>query len=127
MNVKQHDYVLSITSHMPHLIAYNIVNTTLNVKKKKNQDIIKYSAGGLRDFTRIASSNPIMWRDIFIHNRENASKIIDEFIVNLQDLKKAIKNKDQKKLEKVFTKTKKIRKEIVKAGQDIGKPDFGRK
>ena len=108
-------------------MAYNIVNTTLKIKKKKEQDVIKYSAGGLRDFTRIAASNPIMWRDIFIENRENASKMIDEFIANLQDLKKAIKNKDQKKLEKVFTKTKKIRKEIVKAGQDIEKPDFGRK
>ena len=127
MNVKQHDYVLSITSHMPHLIAYNIVNTTLNVKKKKNQDIIKYSAGGLRDFTRIAASNPIMWRDIFIQNRKNTSKMIDKFIKNLKDLKKAIKNKNEKKLEKIFTKTKKIRKEIVAAGQDIGKPDFGRK
>ena len=127
MNAKQHDYILSITSHIPHLMAYNIVNTTLNIKKKKEQEVIKYSAGGLRDFTRIAASNPIMWRDIFIENRENISKMIDEFIANLQDLKKAIKNKDQKKLEKVFTKTKKIRKEIVKAGQDIGKPDFGRK
>ena len=127
MSTKQHDYILSITSHIPHLMAYNIVNTTLKIKKKKEQDVIKYSAGGLRDFTRIAASNPIMWRDIFIENRENASKMIDEFIANLQDLKKAIKNKDEKKLEKVFTKTKKIRKEIVKAGQDIGKPDFGRK
>ena len=127
MNAKQHDYILSITSHIPHLMAYNIVNTTLKIKKKREQDVIKYSAGGLRDFTRIAASNPIMWRDIFIENRENASKMIDEFIANLQDLKKAIKNKDQKKLEKVFTKTKKIRKEIVKAGQDIKKPDFGRK
>ena len=127
MSTKQHDYILSITSHIPHLMAYNIVNTTLKIKKKKEQDVIKYSAGGLRDFTRIAASNPIMWRDIFIENRENASKMIDEFVANLQDLKKAIKNKDEKKLEKVFTKTKKIRKEIVKAGQDIGKPDFGRK
>ena len=127
MNAKQHDYILSITSHIPHLMAYNIVNTTLKIKKKKEQDVIKYSAGGLRDFTRIAASNPIMWRDIFIENRENASKMIDEFVANLQDLKKAIKNKDEKKLEKVFTKTKKIRKEIVKAGQDIEKPDFGRK
>ena len=127
MNAKQHDYILSITSHIPHLMAYNIVNTTLKIKKKKEKDIIKYSAGGLRDFTRIAASNPIMWRDIFIQNSENASKMIDEFIENLQDLKKAIKNKDEKKLEKIFTKTKKIRKEIVKAGQDIGKPDFGRK
>ena len=127
MNAKQHDYILSITSHMPHLIAYNIVNTTLKVKKKKERDIVKYSAGGLRDFTRIAASNPIMWRDIFIYNRKNTSKMIDKFIENLKDLKKAIKNKDRKKLEKIFTKTKKIRKEIVEAGQDIRKPDFGRK
>ena len=127
MNVKQHDYILSITSHMPHLIAYNIVNTTLKIKKKKDRNIVKYSAGGLRDFTRIAASNPIMWRDIFIQNRENTSKMIDKFIENLKDLKKAIKSKNEKKLEKIFKGTKKIRKEIIKAGQDIGKPDFGRK
>ena len=127
MNAKQHDYILSITSHMPHLIAYNIVNTTLKIKKKKDRNIVKYSAGGLRDFTRIAASNPIMWRDIFIQNRENTSKMIDKFIENLKDLKKAIKGKNEKKLEKIFTETKKIRKEIIKAGQDIGKPDFGRK
>ena len=127
MDAKQHDYILAITSHIPHLIAYNIVNTTLNVKKKKEHDIIKYSAGGLRDFTRIAASNPIMWRDIFIQNKKNTSKMIDKFINNLKDLKKAIKNKDGKKLEKIFTKTKKIRQKIVKAGQDISKPDFGRK
>ena len=127
MNAKQHDYILSITSHMPHLIAYNIVNTTLKIKKKKDRNIVKYSAGGLRDFTRIAASNPIMWRDIFIQNRENTSKMIDKFIENLKDLKKAIKSKNEKKLEKIFTETKKIRKEIIKAGQDIGKPDFGRK
>ena len=126
MDAKQHDYILSITSHIPHLIAYNIVHTTLNVKKKKNRDIIKYSAGGLRDFTRIAASNPIMWRDIFIQNKENMSKMIDKFIKNLKDLKKAIKNKNEKKLEKIFTKTKKIRKKIIAAGQDIKKPDFGR-
>jgi len=127
MDAKQHDYILSITSHIPHLIAYNIVHTTLNVKKKKEKDIIKYSAGGLRDFTRIAASNPIMWRDIFIQNSENMSEMIDQFIKNLKDLKKAIKNKNEKKLEKIFTKTKKIRKEIIAARQDIGKPDFGRK
>ena len=127
MDAKRHYYILAITSHIPHLIAYNIVNTTLNVKKKKEHDIIKYCAGGLRDFTRIAASNPIMWRDIFIQNKKNTSKMIDKFINNLKDLKKAIKNKDGKKLEKIFTKTKKIRQEIVKAGQDISKPDFGRK
>ena len=127
MDAKQHDYILSITSHIPHLIAYNIVNMTLDINKKKKQEIVKYSAGGLRDFTRIADSNPIMWRDIFIQNRKNASIMIDKFIENLRDLKKAIKNKNEKKLEKIFTKTKKIRKEIVKAGQDIGKANFGRK
>ena len=127
MDAKQHDYILSITSHMPHLIAYNIVNTTLKIKKKKDRNIVKYSAGGLRDFTRIAASNPIMWRDIFIQNRKNTSKMIDKFIENLKDLKKAIKNKNEEKLEKIFKKTKKIRKEIIEAGQDISKPDFGRK
>ena len=127
MDAKQHDYILSITSHMPHLIAYNIVNTTLNVQDNKKSDVVKYSAGGLRDFTRIAASNPIMWRDVFIQNKKNTSNMINNFITNLEDLKKAIENEDGKKLEEIFTKTKKIRKEIVKAGQDVGKPDFGRK
>ena len=125
MDAKQHDYILSITSHMPHLIAYNIVDTTLKIKKKKNRNIVKYSAGGLRDFTRIAASNPIMWRDIFIQNNENTSKMIDKFIKNLIDLKKAVKSKNEKKLEKIFKKTKKIRKEIIQ--KDIIEPDFGRK
>jgi len=127
MDAKQLDYILSITSHIPHLIAYNIVNTTINAQDKKASDVVKYSAGGLRDFTRIAASNPIMWRDVFIQNKKNTSDMINNFIVNLEDLKKAIENEDGKKLEEIFTKTKKIRKEIVKAGQDVEKPDFGRK
>ena len=127
MDAKQHDYILSITSHMPHLIAYNIVNTTLKAQDKKESDVVKYSAGGLRDFTRIAASNPVMWRDVFIQNKKNTTNMINNFIENLEDLKKAIENEDEKKLEEIFTKTKKIRKEIVKAGQDIDKPDFGRK
>ena len=127
MEAKQHDYILSITSHMPHLIAYNIVNTSLNIQDEKESTIVKYSAGGLRDFTRIAASNPIMWRDVFIQNKKNTSKMIDQFIKNLEDLKKAIENEDGKKLEQIFTKTKKIRKEIIEAGQDVSKPDFGRK
>ena len=127
MNAKNHDYILSITSHIPHLIAYNIVNTTLSIKKKKGTNIVRYSAGGLRDFTRIAASNPIMWRDIFIQNKNNTSKLIDKFIDNLKYLKKTINQEDGKKLEKIFNSTKKIRKEIVKAGQDVGKPNFGRK
>jgi len=127
MEAKQHDYILSITSHIPHLIAYNIVNTSLNIQGENESTIIKYSAGGLRDFTRIAASNPIMWRDVFIQNKKNTSKMIDQFIKNLEDLKKAIENEDGKKLEQIFTKTKKIRKDIVEAGQDVEKPDFGRK
>ena len=127
MEANQHDYILSITSHIPHLIAYNIVNTSLNVQDEKKSAIVKYSAGGLRDFTRIASSNPIMWRDIFIQNKKNTSNMIDKFIENLEDLKKAIVTEDGVKLEKIFTKTKEIRKDIVEAGQDVKKPDFGRK
>ena len=126
MDVKQHDYILSITSHIPHLIAYNIVNTSMSIQNEKNTTIVKYSAGGLRDFTRIAASNPIMWRDIFIQNKKNTAKMINKFIKNLEDLKVAIENEDGKKLEEIFTKTKKIRKEIIKAGQDISEPDFGR-
>ena len=111
---------------LSHLMAYNIVNTSISVQDKKKFAVVKYSAGGLRDFTRIAASNPIMWRDIFIQNKINTTKMIEKFIVNLEELKRAIKKEDGKKLEKIFIKTKKIRKEIVKAGQDISKPDFGR-
>jgi len=127
MKATQHDYILSITSHLPHLIAYNLVNTSLDMQDKTKTGIVKYSAGGLRDFTRIAASNPIMWRDIFIQNKKNTSKMIDKFIENLEELKEAISNEDVKKLENIFTKTKKIRKDIVEAGQDVKKPDFGRK
>jgi cyclohexadieny/prephenate dehydrogenase len=127
MDAKKHDYILSITSHIPHLIAYNIVNTTLNTQGEKHSDFVKYSAGGLRDFTRIASSNPIMWRDIFIQNKKNTTKMINKFIKNLEHLKNAIEKEDEKKLEKIFIKTKKIRKDIIDAGQDVEKPDFGRK
>ena len=126
MDAKQHDYILSITSHIPHLVAYNIVTTSINIQDEKQSAIVKYSAGGLRDFTRIAASNPIMWRDIFIQNKTNTSKEIEKFIANLEDLKNAIINEDGKKLEEIFIKTKKIRKEIIKAGQDVSKPDFGR-
>jgi cyclohexadieny/prephenate dehydrogenase len=109
------------------LIAYNIVNTSLKIQDENKSDIVKYSAGGLRDFTRIAASNPIMWRDIFIQNKKNNSKMIDKFIENLKDLKKAIENEDGKKLEQIFIKTKGVRSDIVDAGQDVKKPDFGRK
>ena len=117
MDAKQHDYILSITSHIPHLMAYNIVNTSINIQEEKQSDIIKYSAGGLRDFTRIAASNPIMWRDIFIQNKKNTSKEIERFIANLKDLKNAIENEDSKKLEEIFIKTKKLEKKLLKQGK----------
>ena len=126
MDAAQHDHILSITSHIPHLIAYNIVNTSLDIENENDTAIIKYSAGGLRDFTRIAASNPIMWRDIFIQNKINTSKAINKFIKNLKDLKKAIENDDEKKLEEIFIKTKKVRIKIIEAGQDTTKADFGR-
>ena len=127
MEANQHDYILSLTSHLPHLIAYNIVKTSLDIEDEKKSSIVKYSAGGLRDFTRIAASNPIMWRDIFIQNKKNTTKMINKFIKNLEDLKKTIVSEDGKKLEQIFAKTKTIRKDIIEAGQDVKKPDFGRK
>ena len=126
MDAKQHDHILSITSHIPHLVAYNLVNTSIDIQERKKSNIIKFSAGGLRDFTRIAASNPLMWRDIFIQNKINTSKTIRKFITNLKVLKKAIENEDEKKLKKIFTKTKTIRKKIIEAGQDISEPNFGR-
>tara|TARA_B110000438_G_scaffold285050_1_gene314740 strand:+ start:4471 stop:5373 length:903 start_codon:yes stop_codon:yes gene_type:complete len=127
MEADKHDHILSITSHIPHLIAYNMVTTSLNIQDEKKSEIVKYSASGLRDFTRIAASNPIMWRDIFIQNKKNTSIMVNKFINNLEELKKAIENEDEKKLEQIFLKTKKIRQDIVEAGQDVDKPNFGRK
>ena len=127
MNIKDHDYILSLTSHLPHLIAYNIVKTAINNDEKFKEEIIKYSAGGLRDFTRIASSNPTMWRDIFLDNNDNILKVLDHFSENINEFKKAISEKNGEKLLKIFSSTKNIRKEIVRAGQDTSKPDFGRK
>ncbi|MDC0449485.1 prephenate dehydrogenase/arogenate dehydrogenase family protein [Pelagibacteraceae bacterium] len=127
MTPEEHDEILSLTSHLPHAIAYNIVRTVINVEDKLKQEVIQYSAGGLRDFTRIAASNPLMWRDIFIDNNENISKGIDNFVEKLQELKKALNDKNGDKLYQIFNSTKEVRKEIIKAGQDTSKPDFGRK
>ena len=127
MPFEHHDYVLSLTSHLPHLVAYSIVKTAINEDEKFKNDIIQYSAGGLRDFTRIAASDPLMWRDIFIDNSENILKVLDNYSKNLDEIKTAIKNKDGDKLMKIFSTTKNVRKEIVKAGQDTNKPGFGRK
>ena len=127
MTFKDHDYVLSLTSHLPHVIAYSIVRTAIDNDDKFKNDIIQYSAGGLRDFTRIAASDPVMWRDIFIDNSENILKVLDSFSENLEEIKKAIQNKDGKKLINIFSSTRKLRKEIIKAGQETDKPNFGRK
>jgi cyclohexadieny/prephenate dehydrogenase len=127
MTPEEHDEILSLTSHLPHAIAYNIVRTVINVEDKLKQEVILYSAGGLRDFTRIAASNPLMWRDIFLDNNENISKGIDNFIEKLYELKKALNDKNGDKLYQIFNSTKEVRKEIIKAGQDTNKPDFGRK
>ena len=127
MSFEQHDYVLSLTSHLPHAVAYSIVKTAINDDEKFKNDIIQYSAGGLRDFTRIAASDPLMWRDIFIDNSENILKVLDDYSKNLDEIKTAIKKKDGEKLMKIFLTTKQIRKEIIKAGQDTDKPGFGRK
>ena len=127
MSISEHDYIVALTSHLPHAVAYNIVMTAISEDDKFKDDVIKYSAGGLRDFTRIASSDPIMWRDIFIDNSSNILKILDKFSKNLDDFKKAIVEKNEDKLLKIFASTKSIRKEIIKAGQDVKSPDFGRK
>ena len=127
MGIDEHDHILALTSHLPHAVAYNIVKTAINNDEKFRDEIIKYSAGGLRDFTRIASSDPLMWRDIFIDNSKNILKILDEFSKNIDDFKKAISEKNGDKLLKIFSSTKNIRKEIIKAGQDVESPDFGRK
>ena len=126
MSFEDHDYVLSLTSHLPHAVAYSIVRTAINNEDKFKNDVIQYSAGGLRDFTRIAASDPLMWKDIFIDNSENILKVLDNYSKNLDDIKSAIKNKNSEKLLAIFSSTKKVRKEIIEAGQDTEKPDFGR-
>ena len=127
MSFEDHDYVLSLTSHLPHAVAYSIVRTAINNEDKFKNDVIQYSAGGLRDFTRIAASDPLMWKDIFIDNSDYILKVLDNYSKNLDEIKNAVKNKDSKKLLEIFSSTKRVRKEIVEAGQDTKKPDFGRK
>ena len=126
MTSEKHDKIFSITSHLPHLIAYNLVKSAQDFEKKQNYGLIKYSAGGLRDFSRIAASNEIMWRDIFFDNQKNISKAIDLFIKNLSAFKKDINTKNNKSILNKLIQTKKVRSKIIKLKQDIDKPDFGR-
>ena len=127
MNSKEHDHIFSITSHIPHLVAYNMVKTAMNFEKKKKSNIVKFSAGGLRDFTRTAASNEVMWKDIFFNNKENIIKGIDLFINNMRQIKTLINTENEKKLIKIMKDSKKIRKKIISLKQDIDLPDFGRR
>ena len=126
MSSEKHDRIFSITSHLPHLIAYNLVKSAQDFEKNQKYNLIKYSAGGLRDFSRIAASNEIMWRDIFFNNKNNISKAIDLFIKNLTAFKKDINLKNNKSILKKLIQTKRVRSKIIKLKQDINKPDFGR-
>ena len=127
MTDQEHDKILSFTSHLPHAIAYNIVKTSMDHDNKVKNDIIRYSAGGLRDFSRIAASDPTMWKDIFIDNSSLIIEAINKFSESLDEFKKAIADKNSEKLLEIFKKSKEFRKSIVQAGQDTDKPDFGRK
>ena len=126
MNSEKHDKIFSITSHLPHLIAYNLVKSAQDFEKISKFNLIKYSAGGLRDFSRIAASNEIMWRDIFFDNKINIKKAIDLFIKNLKSFKKDIDKRNNKSILKKLVQTKKVRTKIIKLKQDIDKPNFGR-
>ena len=126
MNAVEHDKIFSITSHLPHLIAYNLVKTAIDFQKKNKKNIIKYSAGGLRDFSRTAASNEIMWRDIFFSNRDNIIQSINIFVKNLNNFKKLINKKNDKDIIKILKGSKKVRKQIIDLKQDISKPNFGR-
>lgn len=126
MDPHHHDLVLAITSHLPHLIAYNIVGTAADLETVTQSDVIKYSAGGFRDFTRIAASDPTMWRDIFLNNREAVLEMLGRFAEDLSALQRAIRWGDGDALFTLFTRTRDIRRGIIDAGQDSAVPDFGR-
>ena len=127
MDPIEHDKIFSITSHLPHLIAYNLIKTAQDFQKKNKKNIIQFSAGGLRDFSRTAASNEIMWRDIFFNNKKNMISTINMFIKNLKVFKKNINNLNDRDLRRILINSKKVRKQIIHLKQDISKPDFGRK
>jgi cyclohexadieny/prephenate dehydrogenase len=127
MPADHHDLVLAITSHVPHLIAYNIVNTAAHLGRVTDSEVIKFSAGGFRDFTRIAASDPVMWRDVFLNNKEAVLEMLGRFAEDLTALQRAIRYGDGETLQRLFTEARAIRKGIIQAGQDTAAPDFGRK
>lgn len=126
MDARHHDLVLAITSHVPHLIAYNIVGTAAHLEEVTESEVMKFSAGGFRDFTRIASSDPTMWRDVFLNNREAVLEMLGRFTEDLTALQRAIRFAEGDKLFELFTRTRAIRRGIIEAGQETAAPDFGR-
>jgi cyclohexadieny/prephenate dehydrogenase len=127
MQPSHHDLVLAITSHVPHLIAYNIVGTAADLEEVTRSEVIKFSAGGFRDFTRIAASDPTMWRDIFLNNKEAVLEMLGRFNEDLSALQRMIRNGDADGLFDLFTRTRSIRRGIIEQGQETAAPDFGRR
>ena len=127
MDAAHHDMVLAVTSHLPHLIAYTIVGTASELEEVTESEVIKYSAGGFRDFTRIAASDPVMWRDVFLANKGAVLATLQRFNEDLTVLQQAIRRGDVDKLEDWFTRTRAIRRSIIEQGQDDAAPDFGRR
>lgn len=126
MDPEHHDKVLAIVSHLPHLIAYNIVGTADDLETVTESEVIKYSASGFRDFTRLAASDPTMWRDVCLHNRDAILEMLSRFSEDLASLQRAIRWGEGDKIFELFTRTRAIRRSIVEAGQDVDAPDFGR-
>jgi cyclohexadieny/prephenate dehydrogenase len=126
MEAGHHDLVLAVTSHLPHLIAYNIVGTAADIEEVAEGEVMKYSAGGFRDFTRIAASDPVMWRDVFLLNKDAVLETLGRFTEDLQALSRAIRWGEGDKLEALFTRTRAIRRGIIAAGQESAEPNFGR-
>jgi cyclohexadieny/prephenate dehydrogenase len=127
MDADHHDMVLAITSHVPHLIAYNIVNTARHLERVTDTEVIKFSAGGFRDFTRIAASDPVMWRDVFLNNKEAVLEMLGRFSEDLIALQRAIRYGEADTLHQLFTEARATRRSIIEAGQDTPAPDFGRR
>ena len=127
MDARHHDMVLAITSHLPHLIAYTIVGTADDLEGVTQSEVIKYSAGGFRDFTRIAASDPVMWRDVFLANKDAVLEMLQRFSEDLSALQRAIRYDKGEELQALFSRTRDIRRSIVEQGQDDDAPDFGRK
>lgn len=127
MDAAHHDLVLAITSHLPHLIAYTIVGTAADLESVTEGEVMKYSAGGFRDFTRIAASDPVMWRDVFLNNKDAVLEVLGRFSEDLSALQRAIRWGEGDRLEEWFTRTKAIRQGIVELGQDTDEDDFGRR